>query len=144
ELSGLDRVVVAGVAAQSGLVAAGRAEDRGGPVGGRGAGAPEDGLGDLPAVDRNGQAGADLARAAGVPPGVVVGKGEGLQDAGRRVDVAAVQVGPDVLELGGGHVVHQVEVAGQHVGVGGVAVGVDQQRHPEVPRLVGAGVAVPP
>ena len=63
------------------------------------------------AVDRHRQALADLARVRGVPGLVVEREGEGLDDAGGCVDVAVAQVRLDVLELRGGHVVDQVEVA---------------------------------
>ncbi|MDQ0583258.1 hypothetical protein QF030_005436 [Streptomyces rishiriensis] len=136
-------VVVAGVPAQPFLEAALLAEHRGGPVGGGGAGVLEDRLGDLLAVDRAGEAGTDLVRAGGVPLLVVEGEGQGLDDAGGGVQIAVAEVVLDVLELGRGHVVDEVEVAGQQVGVGGVVVGVDLQGHAAVLRLVVAGVAVP-
>ena len=74
---------------------------------------------------------------------VVEREGEGLDDAGRGVDVPVAEVALDVLELGGGDVVDQVEVAGHQVGVGGVVVGVDLEVHAAVLRLVRARVAVP-
>ncbi|MGX1367674.1 hypothetical protein RKD19_003033 [Streptomyces canus] len=80
---------------------------------------------------------------AGVPPLVVEREGEGLDDAGRGVDVPVAQVALDVLELGGRNVVDEVEVAGHQVGVGGVVVGVDLEGHAAVLGLVAAGVAVP-
>lgn len=59
------------------------------------------------------------------------------------VDVPVAEVRLDVAELGGGHVVDEVEVARRQVGVGGVVVGEDLEVDAAVLRLVVARVVVP-